>query len=103
MPLFSRNENQCGISLVGKTRAFQAQVVGSFPSSRSIHYTNMQKRYRSYPAVDAALVETRSRFGIGIQHDMITDEMREIASRFDVEAEIKKAELQRSAFQKTVV
>lgn len=63
----------------------------------------MQKRYRSYPAVDAALVETRARFGVGIQQNMITNEIREIASRFDVEAEIKKAELQRSAFQKTVV
>lgn len=63
----------------------------------------MQKRYRSYPAVDSAMIETRSRFGVGVQQDMITDEMREIASRFDVEAEIKKAELQRSAVSKNVV
>jgi alkyl hydroperoxide reductase subunit AhpC len=54
-----------------------------------------QKRYRSYPAVDAALVETRARFGVGVQQNMITDEMREIASRFDVVEEIKKAESQR--------
>jgi hypothetical protein len=55
----------------------------------------MQKRYRSYPAVDAALVETRARFGVGVQQNIITDEMCEIASRFDVAEEIKKAESQR--------
>jgi hypothetical protein len=47
------------------------------------------KRYPHYPAVDAALVEANG----GIPNKFLSDEDKEIAARFNVEAEIYKAKL----------